>query len=65
MSKNSHRQKHNGFSFAFRLTRRTSDHKKKQKRWIFIGKTNSNANVSNFADKDRRQEKDAPVLLAS
>ena len=28
MSKNSHRQKHNGFSFAFRLTRRTPDHRK-------------------------------------
>ena len=28
MSKNSHRQKYNGFSFAFRLTRRTSDHRK-------------------------------------
>jgi len=32
---------------------------------IFIGETNSNANVSNFADEDRRKEKDAPVLLAS
>jgi hypothetical protein len=28
MSKNSHRQKYNGFSFASRLTRRTSDHRK-------------------------------------
>jgi len=28
MPENSHRQKHNGFSFAFRLTRRTSDHRK-------------------------------------
>jgi hypothetical protein len=28
MSKNSHHQKNNGFSFAFRLTRRTSDHRK-------------------------------------
>ena len=28
MPENSHRQKYNGFSFAFRLTRRTSDHRK-------------------------------------
>jgi hypothetical protein len=28
MPENSHRQKHNGFSFASRLTRRTSDHRK-------------------------------------
>ena len=28
MPENSHRQKHNGFSFAFRLTRSTLDHRK-------------------------------------
>jgi hypothetical protein len=28
MPENSFRQKYNGFSFAFRLTRRTSDHRK-------------------------------------
>ena len=28
MPENSHRQKYNGFSFAFRLTRNTSDHRK-------------------------------------
>jgi hypothetical protein len=28
MPENSHRQKYNGFSFAFRLTWRTSDHRK-------------------------------------
>jgi len=28
MPENSHRQKYNGFSFAFRLTRSTPDHRK-------------------------------------
>jgi hypothetical protein len=52
MPENSHRQKHNGFSFAFRLTRSTLDHRKEtEKRWIFVGKTDSNA----------REEKDTPV----
>ena len=38
MPENSHRQKHNGFSFAFRLTRRTSDHRKETEKDEFPSK---------------------------
>jgi hypothetical protein len=35
MPENSHRQKHNGFSFAFRLTRSTLDHRKETEKGEF------------------------------
>jgi len=52
MPENSHRQKHNGFSFAFRLTRGTSDHRKETEKDGFSSEKRT-LNV--------RGEKDTPV----
>jgi len=57
MSKNSHHQRNNGFSFASRLTEELRITEKKQKKMIFGEETNSNANVSKLCRQRKKIQK--------
>jgi hypothetical protein len=56
MPENSHRQKYNGFSFAFRLTRRTSDHRKETEKDGFSSEKRT-LNVVSKSGKRRQKRK--------